>query len=94
MYVCNVTAPRGDDAASNCWASRGRHKACLMIAERVGVLHRIIPAGTTATTDSITIPRAQNGGSITLNPDGVTLKSSPDSPSMTVCFLALKDSSF
>ncbi|BDA45363.1 hypothetical protein COCOBI_07-1500 [Coccomyxa sp. Obi] len=44
----------------------------------------IIPAGTTATVDSITIPRAQNGGSITLNPDGVTLKSSPDAPSMTI----------
>lgn len=44
----------------------------------------IIPAGTTATTDSITIPRAQNAGSITLNPNGVTLKSSPDAPSMTI----------
>ena len=47
-------------------------------------LCRIIPAGTTATTNSITIPRGQDQGSVTLNPDGVTLNSSPDSPSMTV----------
>ena len=57
-------------------------------------MRRIIPAGTTATTDSITIPRAQNAGSITLNPDGVTLKSSPDAPSMTVCHLAVETSFF
>ncbi|KAK9901298.1 hypothetical protein WJX75_004635 [Coccomyxa subellipsoidea] len=44
----------------------------------------IIPAGTTTTTNSITIPRGQDQSSVTLNPDGVTLNSSPDAPSMTI----------